>query len=315
QAYLQRVAALPTIKQRTAHLALWVHELGADRPPLSVTTSEIDIILQGWLETLAPGTIRKRRTALRSFYAKLYPKHVSPVKGSANPKEPKLEHRDLGYPALERALAAMPTQRDTKKGLPPRLSLSAIRARVIAYVGIPPGLLQKVQPHDVVLTGQGSVRVHTRTKGGGVEARTLSLTADGLAAFKAFHAAYAYGRFAPEALNKSFKRACARAGLDPKSVHMYHARHTFLSQVYRVTRDLATVGRLGLHAKGSTVTARYALAANQEVDAAAVEAFNAALTAQRQAALKVAPKVAASLPKKVTTARKSRRRRRLRAVS
>jgi hypothetical protein len=66
-------------------------------------------------------------------------------------------------------------------------------------------------------------------------------------------------------------------------------RHSFLSQVYRVTKDLATVGRLGLHAEGSVTPARYAKGANAEVDLAAVEAFETVLAHQRQISLKVAP--------------------------
>lgn len=314
--YLQRVAAMPTIDQRTAHLALWVHELGADRPPLSVKDTEIDIVLQDWLETLAPGTVRKRRTALRSFYSKMYPKKVNPVKGTTNPKEPPAEARDMGYPALERALAAMPDYRDTKKGLPRRMSKSKIRARCIGYAGFPPGLLQEILPHELQLT-VGKVRIVPRSKGEGIEARTITLSDDALAAFKDFHANNCYGPFAIESLNRSFKRGCKKAGLNPKSVHLYDARHTFLSQVYRVTRDRSTVERLGLHAKGSVCSARYTKAADEAVDAAAVEAFNAALETQRQLTLKAAPvqESAKKLPAKVTSGRKSSKHRRLRAVS
>ncbi len=316
--YLKRKAARPTINQMTAHLALWVYELGGDRPPLSVTSSEIDIVLQGWLETLKKATVRKRRGNLRSFYSLMYPKKVNPVKGTQNPKPPEAEARDMGYAAAERAIAHMPDGRDTKKGLPPRLSLSKIRARVILYTGIPQGILKQVRAHDLVLTGTGSVRVQAREKGEGVEARTLPLTAEGLAAFKAFHAANAYGNFATESLNRSFKRGCARAGLDPKSVHMYDGRHTFLSQVYRITRDRSTVERLGIHAEGSVCSVRYTKAANQEVDLAAAAAFSAALATQRQAALKAAAPVqnpAEKLAPKVSKRRKSSDHRRLRAVS
>ena len=93
--YLARVKAMPTIKQRMAHLELWAHELGRDLPPLSITSEEIDIVLQGWLEGLAKGTVRKRRTALRSFFSKMYPKKLNPVKGTTNPKEPKPEAREI----------------------------------------------------------------------------------------------------------------------------------------------------------------------------------------------------------------------------
>lgn len=316
--YLTRVAAMPIIKQRTAHLQLWADELGSTRPRRSITPEEIDVVLQGWLETLKPNTVRKRRTALQSFFAKMDGKtstHPNPVKGSKNPTPPKLEARDMGYPALERAIAAMPDQRDTKKGLPRRVNKSKIRARVIAYAGIPPGMLKTIKPHDLQLQA-GTVRIDCRKKGGGVEARTIKLSAEALAAFREFHAATCYGYFATESLNRSFKRGCKRAGLDPKSVHLYDARHTFLSQVYRVTRDLATVGRLGLHAEGSVVTARYAKGANQDVDAAAVAAFSAALATQRQASLKTVPgqKPPRQSPAKVTRRRKSLKHVRLRAV-
>jgi site-specific recombinase XerD len=314
--YLARVTAMPSFAQRQAHLALWLTALGRDRTRRSITTDEIDVVLQGWLETLAPGTVRKRRTALQSFFVKLNGKKsrlVNPVKGSENPKEPKPEARGLDYLVLERAIAAMPDQRDTKKGLPPRVNLAKVVARVIAYTGIPPGLLNRVRPHDLVLVAPGSVHVPARTKGAGVEARTLPLTPDGLAALQAFHAAHAYGRV-PQTVNRSFKRGCRRAGLDPKAVRLYDLRHSFLAQLYRVTRDLATVGRLGLHAEGSTITARYAKGANEEVDAAATAAFSAALAAQRQRALPAAP-VARASPAQVPRRAKSRRRRRLRAVS
>jgi integrase len=288
--YLGRVSAMPTYKQRKAHLALWAKELGRDRPRRTITATEIDGVLQDWLETLAPGTVRKRRTALQSFFAKMNGKKstlVNPVKGSENPPTPKAEARSIDYFRIAAAIAAMPSQRDTKKGRPPRPSLSALRARVIAYTGIPPGILKQVVATDLQLTAPGSVRVVPRHKGAGVEARTLPLTAEGLDAFKDFHAARAYGPFVTESLNRSFKRGCKRAGLDPRRVHLYDLRHSFLTALYQVTRDLATVGRLGLHAEGSKVTARYAKGADQAVDAAAAAALNQFLATSRQLSLKL----------------------------
>lgn len=313
--YLARVAAMPSLNQRAAHLELWARALGRDRPRRSITVEEIDVVLQDWLDTCAPGTVRKRRTALQSFFAKMNGKKsrlVNPVKGSDAPKEPKPEARGLDYVTLERAIAAMPDQRDTKKGLPARVNQSKIRARVIAYTGIPPGLLKTIRPSDLQLAA-GTVRIRPRSKGGGVEARTVPLIPEAIAAFRDFHAAACYGPFATESLNRSFKRGCARAGLDPATVHLYDLRHSFLSQVYRVTRDLATVGRLGLHAEGSPVTARYAKGANQAVDVAATTAFSVALAAQRPGPPD--PPDPAKLGAEVGRGRKSRSRRRLRAAS
>jgi integrase len=289
--YLGRVAAMPTYAQRAAHLELWATELGRDRPRRSITAEEIDRVLQGWLEDRAPGTVRKRRTALQSFFVKMDGKksrHANPVKGSDNPPAPKAEARAIDYFRIASAIAAMPVQRSTKKGAPPQASLAPIRARVIAYTGIPPGLLQQVQPPDLQLT-TGLLRVVPRHKGAGVEGRTLPLIPEARDAFKAFHEAHAYGAFSIGALNRSFKRGCVAAGLDPTHIHLYDLRHSFLTALYQVTRDLATVGRLGLHAEGSKVTARYAKGADQAVDAAATAALGQFLATSRQLSLKLAP--------------------------
>jgi len=293
ETYLGRITAMPTYAQRAAHLELWARELGRDRPRRSITAEEIDVVLQGSLETRAPGTVRKRRTSLQSFFAKMNGKKsliVNPVKGTDNPIAPKPEARAFDYFRIANAIAAMPTARDVKKGRPAELSLAPIRVRVLAYTGMPPGILQQIQPDDLHLTA-GTVRVVPRHKGAGVEARTLPLTAEGLDAFKAFHAARAYGTFSISALNRSFKRGCVAAGLDPKTIHLYDLRHSFLTALYLVTRDLATVGRLGLHAEGSKVTARYAKGADYAVDAAATAALGQFLATSRQLSLKIAPTV------------------------
>jgi len=302
-AYLSRVTAMPSYKQRAAHLHLWADELGRDRSRRTITPDEIDRVLQEWLDAetptdhrgrpstgLTPATVRKRRTALQSFFAKMNGKKsrlVNPVKLAENPKEPKPEARSIDYLLIAAAIDAMPTHTDAKPGQVGRPTLSPIRARVLAHTGIPPGLLKKVLPTDLQLTA-GTLRVVPRHKGAGVEARTLPLTSEGLAAFKAFHAANAYGAFATESLNRSFKRACKRIGLDPHTVRLYDLRHSFLTQLYRVTRDLATVGRFGLHAEGSRATARYAKGANQTVDMAAAKALGDALATGRQLSLKLA---------------------------
>src|SRR6185503_680094 len=244
--YLARVSAMRSIKQRTAHLERWAQELGRTRSRRSITPEEIEIILQGWLDTpttpdpgqrgrpsgpdgLAPGTVRKRRTALQSFFAKMDGKKSSypnPVKGTDAPKVPPVAARSLDYLSIERALTAMPEHCSVKPGTEKPLSLSKIRARVLAYTGLPPGLLQTIGPADLHLHA-ATVRVRPRRKGKGVEARTLPLTADGVAAFTAFHEANAYGTFATSALNVVFKRAWKRAGLTPTDVTLYDLRHSF----------------------------------------------------------------------------------------
>lgn len=329
--YLSRVDAMPTFKQRAAHLELWARALGRDRPTDSITATEIDQIMQGWLTTpsrpeagtkgrpsgphgIDPQTVRKRRTALQSFFVKRHGKTGrNPVKGATNFPPPKPEAREIDYLTIARILAAMPTGRSAKPGAVQLLSLGKIRATVLAYTGMPPGVLGQVVPTDLSLVA-ATVRIRPRKKGEGVEARTLPLLADGLEAFRAFHQANAYGRFSVEALNQGFKRAARRIGLEPSAVTLYDLRHSFGAALYRVTKDLATVGRFLLHAEGSPMTARYAKGANQDVDAAAAAAMSLALSTERRQALKSVPETGRKLSRKVVPSGKSRVRKQLRAA-
>lgn len=332
--YVKRVAAKPTIKQITAHLNLWAQELGRDRSPLTITDTEIDIVMQKWLTTpsrpnyaaqergrpsgadgIDPQTVRKRRNTLRTFFAVMFPKDPNPVQTAQNFAAGKAEVRGTDYATIARILDAMPDYHSVKNGLPPtRRSLAKLRAHVIAYTGLPPGLLGQVRRPDVTLTTTpATVRIVEREKGEGVEARTLVLTERGREAFAAFDAADAYGAFNPDPLNRSFRRACRRVGVTGLTI--YDLRHSFGAQLYRATGDLATVGRMLLHAEGSPMTARYAKAGNADVDAAAAAAFSASV-AHVPVASVPAPlaKPSKSCPRKLSPTGKQRERKHLRVV-
>jgi integrase len=274
--YLSRVSAMPSYKQRAKHLALWLDALGANRSRRSITPAEIDQVLQGWLASgLSPVTVRKRRTALQSLFVLLDGKHArNPVRASINPRVPKPESRGIDYRTIARILEVMPEQQDVKPDAVPKPALGRLRVAVLAYTGMSPAALQALTPHDVNFKG-ASVRLIARKKGRGVAARTIPLTVQGIRALRAFDTANAYGTFAVEALNRSFKRAIKRLKLDPR-VRLYDLRHSFGREIYRLTRDLATVARFLGHAEGSTVTARYAEGANLTVDQAAAKAFSVA---------------------------------------
>jgi len=255
--YLTRVTALVTYSQRTKQLALWKQALGGDRSRRSIKAADIDRVLQGWLVAgLAPGTVRKRRMVLLSMWNKLDGKEVpNPVRASEAPREPKPEARGLPYDTIQRLIDAMPA------------SVTKTRIRVLAWTGLPPGMLGQVQPADLNLTAE-TLRVRPRRKGAGVEARTLPLLPQAVEAFKAFHAANAYGPFSVPTANSIFKSAGRRATPPITGISLYDLRHSFGTMLYRVTKDLATVSRFLLH---STVaaTARYAAGAMQDVDRAA----------------------------------------------
>lgn len=287
--YKRRIKAMPTYHQKAAHLELWARALGRERPRRTITATEIDAVMQKWLKTpsrpkrgrpsgphgLDPQTVRKRRTSLLSLFVTLDGKAAeNPVRASKNPKPPKAEVRGTDYATIARILAKMPKYRDTKNGMPKELSLTTLRVEVLAYTGLPPGLLATIE-RGAVNFDAGTVRVQGRLKGDGTEARTLPLTSHGIAAFRRFHAADAYGDFAVENVNISFQRACRRAGVS--GLTLYDLRHSFGAQMYRTTRDEKTVGRFLLHAENSTQTARYRKAADADVDRAAAVAFGAGL--------------------------------------
>jgi integrase len=284
--YLAQNQSKASIDQAAAHLELWLAALGRDRAPRTITKDEINFVLDDWLRTLKPGTVRKRRMWLRQFFVFLTGTG-GPCQHATNPKEPKAGARGIDYLIIEKALGSMPARRSAKRGTLGPLSLALIRARVMIYTGLPPKLLKAVTADDLDFRA-AKLYVHGRTKGDGVEERELSLGPEALAAFKAYHAAYAYGDgWSVSSMGRSVKAAFKRVGYT-RHVRLYDLRHSYLTQVYRITRDTATVARLGMHAEGSPITARYTKGANQEVDEAAVAAFSQVLTERLRGAIKPA---------------------------
>jgi integrase len=272
--YCARKAALRSINLRRGHLEFIAAKIGADRPRQSITTTELDkIFAQLQLDGMEISTVHNYRASIRAFFNVMDPDRVNPVKGTELPGIPTGAAKARRFDVIESILSKM-TDRGRAK----------LRANVMAFTGIPPALLMKVtaadlQPSPLAPT---EVRCSPRRKGTGVEARVLPLTEDGSKAFAAFHLANAYGSFAVTGLNTAFKLAAGKAGIE-SGISVYTLRHSFLTQLYRDTLDLATVARFAMHAEGSPLTAQYAKGANDEVDAAAVAAFNASARKRRQA--------------------------------
>src|SRR5262245_2137095 len=300
--YLSRITALRTYKEKKFDLNLWAQALGPSKSRKTITTKQIEEVLQEWLQSPVTQqgrkttqlkhvqTIRKRKHNLQRMFTVLDGEDaVNPVKGCARlqlrrPKQ--LEVREIDYATIERILDAMPTYRRSRTKV---LSLAKIRATVIAYTGIPPHLMKQIEARDLSLySDPPTVDLQGRTKGEGVEARTVPLTPEGVDAFKAFHAANAYGPFEESGVNRAFKSAAKRVGV-LRRVHAYDLRHSFGSMLYRAFGDLAAVAFVMMHAKGSTVTPRYTLGAHADVAASAVLAFSSKVAEQRRGALKPTP--------------------------
>jgi integrase len=268
------IAAQPYVGQTATRLALWVAALGGDRPRLAITKDEIEAVLQGWLRTLAEPTVYHRRSALLSLFTTLDgPGAANPVKETTCPKSWIPADHSVPFATLAAIVAAMPDWRYLKTGIR-QPSVAKLAASVIIAVGLRAGDLLKVRARDVDWPGK-AFRWPASTKGKGVPASTVPLSPEALAAFRAFDAAGAYGRFTPEAVSHSFKRAARKIDGKDTPIHLYSLRHSIGADAYRETRDLATVGRLLNHAPGSRATAQYAQGANADVDRAAVAKLSA----------------------------------------
>ena len=306
--YLARpeIAAMPTIDERTRHLELWLEALGRDRSRASITQHEVEAVLQRWLAAgLAAATVYHRRTALGSCCETLG--GHNPVLGTTRPAHYRPVDRSIPFETIQRIIAAMPAQRMLAKGITTP-SLSRLRVAVIAATGIPPGELRKLQAHHFD-RDQAIVRMPWREKGAGTPAHIRELTATGVAAFVALDAAHGWGDFAEERLSVSFKRAARQACGPDTRIRLYDLRHSFGTDLYRATGDLATVQRMLGHVEGSIVTHRYAMGAHADVDRAAAAALQAARdAAQRRADATPATPPAVPIPARRPVVRLVKRR-------
>lgn len=214
--YLTRVTAMPSYTQRAAHLSLWTADLGRDRPrgthhPHRDRSSPPglahDVVAGDRAETPDRAAIALRH-ARRDVCEEPGPRLGESARPRTGAARPRLPH-DRAHPCAD----ARPAGCETRRG--PAASAREVarrRPRVHRPPAVSPATLT---PHDTnFIAGTGLARA--RRKGQGAAARTLLLTADGLAALHAFHAAKAYGPFATEAINRSFKRAARRVGVDPR---------------------------------------------------------------------------------------------------
>ena len=176
-------------------------------------------------------------------------------------------------------------------------SKAKARLQVMAYVGLPPAILMLIQRADLDLAG-ASVVVHGRKKGGGTRPVRLPLTPHGVAAFTAFVAADAFGRYSAPVAQSAFRRAiatmCTRLEANDQTRALgqqlraqlrdataYDLRHSFLTDAQLATGNLRATQGLAMHAD-IRQTMRYTLASVAPELQAAAEAI-AARARQRTA--------------------------------
>ena len=274
ETYLQAVATMTTYKERAAHLALWVREFG-DRPRQDVTAHEIRAVLERWRAEKSESTCNKRRSALMHFYTVLNGKSGSnPARDVARYTEPEPEPRGYPYPVITAIL----------KTLQP--SKSRARLQVLAWTGMSPASLMRVQPGDV----QGSMLFRRRRqKGRGTRGKAIPLLPQAVTAFTALATVNGFGSFDARALNRVWLRAVDRfiASMREKRPDfslprftVKDLRHSFGTRVYAVTGDLRVAGEPLDHST-LDLTKRYNLTAVDARLAEAVKAVNQSFKPKR----------------------------------
>jgi integrase/recombinase XerD len=269
--YLDAVAAMPSIKERTRDVNIWIRLFG-DRPRASIRRDEIAAIRDGWLlrgpkrvqrrvdgriqfvdiaAPLHPGTVNHRLRALSNLWTVLDGRRApNPVRDVAEAETPDLEPRAIDYRTIEKVLAQI------------REGKSRARLTVMAYCGIRPAQLMRLTIEDVNLKKR-TVTLPSSRKGKKFRRTpTKPLTADGVRAFQMMKREDAFGDYSQSALNHTWQRACAK--LKVKGLRAYDLRHSFGTRLLLKTRDLATVAEFLDHGDLRT-TQRYTLAVKHQL--------------------------------------------------
>ena len=231
--------------------------------------------LARWRQTAAASTCNHRLAALRAVFTTL--------NGDADPnptlkvkklREPDPEPRALSLAVIERILAAMPDRGKPTgqgRGTRPTVSLSKLRCQVMAYTGLPPAQIARINPATDLHWTAAVLRVRPRRKGRGTTETWLPLLPQAIAALRALQAAQGWGAYSTSSVRQSWHRACVvviqaqrAAGETPLPhrietdatgaehirplVRPYDLRHSFGSRALALTGNLAGVQRLLLHA-------------------------------------------------------------------
>ena len=264
--YLALVAAMPTIAWRTRDLYAW-REVFGDLSRSQISSSMIREQLHRWrtvgprrqfspktktyrdiVGPLSASACNHRRTALLHLWTLLDGRGApNPVKNVPAFQEPAAEPRGRDVAFLAAAIDRMQTK------------AQQARARVLLWTGMRGNSeLAKMKREHVDLEAG---LCHVPTGKGGRKFRTVTLNANGVAAWQAFIDLKLWGPYDKNLMLKSFRRACrseAKARQIPMPrVRVYDLRHSFATAYLKQGADLADVQELLGHTT-SRMTRRYA---------------------------------------------------------
>jgi integrase len=272
--YLSAVRAMPSYKSRRRQIEMWVTVLG-HRRLCDLTHVEIARQLQIWRtvprdphddasQPYSAQYVIHLRNALEQLYQTLTPGEPNPLEHVKRERSPDLLPRAIPVADLVRILRAFPIG-----------SRSRARLAVMATTGLGQTELMRLRPQDVDVEA-GLLVAHARRKGKGAAARTVPLTRHAMLALRLFDRLDCWGPFSTSNLRRDFRKAAEAAGYDLGDDGLdwrpYDARHTFLTELGRASRDERAVQEAGGHADIRT-TRRYTLGSVGLRVAAAVEAL------------------------------------------
>ncbi len=265
------------LKDARALLQHWIDSPLGRQPRTAITRAMVLSQLAAW-ETagVAASSINHRLLELRALFRELDAEETSPYNPTLDirkRREPEPAPRAVSYDILEAIIAYMPDRGRavTAGDARPTASQTKARARVMAYTGLPPAQVMKIQPGHVDWQA-GTLHVTPRRKGKGTKGRTIPLLPQAVDALTWFFACGATGPYSTSAFYKSWKVAQRRLvkelqrlakaqGHDPRSIVLpairpYDLRHSWGTEAMKRTSNLLGVQTLMLHARVST-TERY----------------------------------------------------------
>jgi integrase len=285
------LATLPDGHRRRDAASLLQHWLDAGFGPKTrhtITAIEIQQQLQKWVGRFSPATRRHLRRELGAVYRTLNGKAgANPVRDVPQIVVRYEEPRAIPYPVIELILAALPDQGRPADGARPAVSLTKIRLTIMAYSGLTPAMLGRVQARDVDLAA-GTVYARPRRKGAGSPGQMQPLTPQALDGFRRLIALGGLGRFSTGSVSASWNRAIGKARKQWEDLHPdqpwpvpddcrpYDLRHSYATAVLRASGSERAVSALLMHTQAQT-TRRYTQGMVREESLAAVAALTASL--------------------------------------
>jgi site-specific recombinase XerD len=261
---------------REDEINAWLPAFGERRRD-SLEAEEIRQQVLRWeAEGCAASTINHRLSALSQLFQVLDGKKAyNPVLEITRLKEPKAKPDGKSPETIQNVFAALEARVQKYN----RGHKTLARLKVIALTGMRHSQVMRLES-DHVFVDHDPPFVIVEEAGKDGEPHAKPLTSDGVAAFKLFVSAEAWGKFSQSAVYKSWKLACEQAGV--RFFNPYKLRHSYATALRAQGMDLADVQELMGH-KSAKTTQRYAMVAPKKLAAAAELLHEAWHPSKRQA--------------------------------